>query len=262
MPPHEQQRIRALLEMEEEGEFHAQFHGKMIAYLRQQYNAQEDPRTVSELFANSFFSAESLTPGLGALVGVVNESIHKFYSNKKNQLQYLVKKQSITTHQCLCSRQANLPIANPSQRIQCLLCNGYFHLSCINLSKAKAQYTCPECTLYSLDPLHKIIETIVPPLRFKPSKDHHCKTIKFATSNPIKNQSVEIRCLRLDEAGGDEQITWPDLGEVQLNGRRLLDFRPLHKNSSLKKRKDEKFTTKDYLENNTLILKEAKATKD
>lgn len=40
-----------------------------------------------------------------------------------------------------------------------------------------------------------------------------------------------------------EEPTWPDIGELTLNGRRVFEFKPLQCNSSLKKRKDEKFTT-------------------
>ncbi len=56
-------------------------------------------------------------------------------------------------------------------------------------------------------------------------------------------QSVEIRCIRLDGKQGSEEPTWPDIGDIAINGKRMIEFKPLQNNSSLKKRKDEKFTT-------------------
>jgi hypothetical protein len=41
------------------------------------------------------------------------------------------------------------------------------------------------------------------------------------------------------------EITWPDFGEVCLNSTRILELKPLQANSSVKKRKDEKYTTSD-----------------
>jgi hypothetical protein len=55
--------------------------------------------------------------------------------------------------------------------------------------------------------------------------------------------SVEVRCIKLDGKIGSEESTWPDIGELSMNGRRVIEFKPLPNNSSLKKRRDEKFTT-------------------
>lgn len=41
------------------------------------------------------------------------------------------------------------------------------------------------------------------------------------------------------------EITWPDVGELTINNVRVLEFKPLVLNSSLKKRKDEKYFTND-----------------
>ena len=61
----------------------------------------------------------------------------------------------------------------------------------------------------------------------------------------IKNErtiGIEIRCIRID--GKDiktlYETTWPDLGEILINDKKLLELKPLQQNSSLKKRKDEK----------------------
>ena len=41
------------------------------------------------------------------------------------------------------------------------------------------------------------------------------------------------------------EITYPDFGELYVNTTKVLDFKPLLSNSSLKKRKDEKYTMSD-----------------
>lgn len=51
-------------------------------------------------------------------------------------------------------------------------------------------------------------------------------------------QLIELRSIKID--GQYEDISWPDLGDLQLNGKKIQDFRPLANNSCLKKRKDEK----------------------
>jgi len=57
---------------------------------------------------------------------------------------------------------------------------------------------------------------------------------------------VEVRCIRIDGKYGAEEPTWPDVGDVWINEKRVLEFRPLQNNSSLKKRKDEKLTTREF----------------
>ncbi len=49
---------------------------------------------------------------------------------------------------------------------------------------------------------------------------------------------LEVRCIRLDGKNNYE-LTWPDYGYIKFNEAKLLDFKPLVSNSSLKRRKDE-----------------------
>jgi hypothetical protein len=56
---------------------------------------------------------------------------------------------------------------------------------------------------------------------------------------------IEIRSIRLD-AKYLYETTWVDHGELIINKTKVMEFKPLNSNSSLKKRKDEKFTTRDY----------------
>lgn len=65
--------------------------------------------------------------------------------------------------------------------------------------------------------------------------------------NKLKDQSdlkLEIRCIRIDGSKNINETTWPDFGLIRINDEPILDLKPLSFNSSLKKRKDEKYTFK------------------
>jgi hypothetical protein len=79
----------------------------------------------------------------------------------------------------------------------------------------------------------------------------------------LKQQHIEIRCLKFDGKEGLDEISWPDKGHLSFNREFVATFRPMSMNTSLKKRKDEKFTTNskiNYNEKNEFILAEERAT--
>lgn len=53
------------------------------------------------------------------------------------------------------------------------------------------------------------------------------KTLSFAMKSKQPGLSVEVRCIKLDGKCGAEEPTWPDIGELSVNGKRVHDFRPL-----------------------------------
>lgn len=72
-----------------------------------------------------------------------------------------------------------------------------------------------------------------------------------------------MRCLRFDGKDGLDEITWPDKGRLSFNKENVANFKPMSVNTSLKKRKDEKFTTNQKIyfnEKNDFILTEERAT--
>jgi E3 SUMO-protein ligase PIAS1 len=67
--------------------------------------------------------------------------------------------------------------------------------------------------------------------------------------------------LRIDEYHGLDEPTWPDYGEILVNGVRLFDFKPLAQNTSLKKRKDSVYVLREKIkigEANFVTLRELK----
>jgi hypothetical protein len=64
-------------------------------------------------------------------------------------------------------------------------------------------------------------------------------TFREFKSNP--SYALEARCIRLEDKSHEQ--CWPHNGELILNQFKYLEFKPLQQNSSLKKRKDEKFVS-------------------
>ena len=52
---------------------------------------------------------------------------------------------------------------------------------------------------------------------------------------------IEFRSIRVDLKYLYD-YTWPDLGEISVNDKKIMDLKPLQNNSSLKRRKDDKIT--------------------
>ncbi|EAR85477.2 MIZ zinc finger protein (macronuclear) [Tetrahymena thermophila SB210] len=167
-------------------------------------------------------------------------------------------KQELNKNECICNScdrlYRDLNKIREEERfnkaIQCVTCNNKFHPTCVKVSVNSEQariYECPICTLEKLDPLNKPVEVIQPPTIIS---GQGCITY-FQVSNELylklgkKNHSVEIRCIRIDGTKNMYETTWPDSGECSLNNQKLKEYQPLQQNSSLKKRKDEKYTLKD-----------------
>lgn len=108
-------------------------------------------------------------------------------------------------------------------------------------------FECPRCTLKKMDPINKVSEVIVAPMLLSGIglKTSFDVPADVYTMLGKKNHAVEIRCIRIDGTRNMYEPTWPDMGEIELNGSKLREFVPLQTNSSLKKRKDEKFTLRD-----------------
>jgi hypothetical protein len=51
----------------------------------------------------------------------------------------------------------------------------------------------------------------------------------------------------VDDNHGLDEPTWPDYGEILVNGTRVMDFKALAQNTSLKKRKDAVYVLKEKL---------------
>lgn len=117
------------------------------------------------------------------------------------------------------------------------MCCMNYHMTCLGLSTKETHksHVCPRCVIQNIDPMSRPIHTLAAVTPFHPVKINHKSFTFMSPKVPI-----EVRCIRIDNKHGDEENTWPDVGELIFNGKRALEFKPLQVNSSLKKRKDDK----------------------
>ncbi|CAK89293.1 unnamed protein product (macronuclear) [Paramecium tetraurelia] len=163
---------------------------------------------------------------------------------------------------CVCQGK---PANETENLIQCLLCLNYLHFNCIAKSKESfdkcykdQEFVCPPCVLKYMDHFNKIQSSLVPPSPFQQMGQINHKAFNFTCDQTI----INIRCVRQESKINCEEITWPDIGELFLNQKKIQDFKPLINNHSLKKRKDDHILTTEVLPQNCLQIKECIPTPD
>lgn len=121
-------------------------------------------------------------------------------------------------------------------------CGAKFHHECLPWRMSDLQsFECPSCIILNNDPLNDVIQILYDPsilisdyqYQFKVSVDQYAKMTEDV------NIGLEVRSIKLDGEHFFEQ-TWPDRGAIKLNSKVVKEVKPLHQNSSLKKRRDEK----------------------
>ena len=204
-----------------------------------QYTAPQDLLQLSGLFENPF---AALTQNLARM--------------NPNFMQMPTK--TVDLKACICSvavtdEQENLILVCINKD-----CQRKVHIACVKV-KADTEdakiYECFDCVLKRCDPLHEVLSTLKSPSVLNNSKlDFMLDTEYIRMANTNEAIGVEIRCIRLEEKNIEQ--TWPHQGELYVNSRRELEFKPLQQNSSLKKRKDEKLFTRNVVPGlNSLFIK-------
>ncbi|CAK74569.1 unnamed protein product (macronuclear) [Paramecium tetraurelia] len=148
--------------------------------------------------------------------------------------KYWRQAQSPSCDQCFCGNQLHY-----KQIVKCQLCEKHFHINCLDKSydeRYVKHFTCPRCTLYHMDQFCEVISVIIEPFSFKKTGLTSTKTVKFKSDTNM----IDVRCIRMDCPLSAEEITWPDLGELHINNKKVAEFIPLAQQSCQHKRKDEK----------------------
>lgn len=165
---------------------------------------------------------------------------------------------------CFCSSllfKAKTP--NSSNILVCVneKCKKGYHAECLKYSEKDIEkeskiFECPQCILLKNDPLHEVIETLVHPFLICQSLQSQQEFIlnQVAMKKIYEDLEigVEIKSIKLEGKYLNEQ-TWMDSGDLYLNSKKVMDFKPLQINSALKKRKDEKFFTRECLNNINIV---------
>lgn len=121
-------------------------------------------------------------------------------------------------------------------------CGAKFHHECLPWRMSDLQsFECPSCIILHNDPLNDVIQILYDPSILVNDFDYAFKLTadNFAKMTDDVNIGVEVRSIKLDGEHFFEQ-TWPDRAAIKLNAKVLKEVKPLHQNSSLKKRRDEK----------------------
>ena len=198
----------------------------------------------------------SLPPQINFNNQLPKKQIQNIYSMLP-QLQQQLQQHQFQEPTCYCGLSVN---SNQDDVVRCTnpQCNRILHSFCMKIKNIKeygAIFECPDCTLRRSDPLHEVIYTVLQP--FVLNNDRSNFTMDNEQFMLIKNNEnigLEIRCIRLEDNSHEQ--CWPHTGELILNNSKQRDFKPLAANISLKKRRDEKFFTRDvFLGHNTCLIK-------
>lgn len=164
---------------------------------------------------------------------------------------------------CICNLLNSKNKIKSDFNLICLnpLCGRKFHSECLlikeeNLERESLIFECPCCVIEKNDPLTETKTILISPFLMNSTTQQRLiidqKTMDQIVNDP--NLGVVVKCLKIDGKNNNEHA-WLDSGDLYLNNSKILDFKPLPNNSALKKRKDEKFFTRDNLLAGINILK-------
>jgi uncharacterized protein YaaR (DUF327 family) len=97
--------------------------------------------------------------------------------------------------------------------------------------------SCLPCHLERLMPDRQVLKTLFIGYLNKDKKKHFCSFLQKPSEMP-PNAKVQIRCFKLKE-GAQNIIQFPDSATFTMHKNIVKEFVPLHRQSSLKHRKDE-----------------------
>jgi len=177
----------------------------------------------------------------------LNPIIRRIVANYEDsrRAERLLNKSIPKTPKCIC--EGNFDKVFQNDVIQCInkKCGRILHRQCLKLKSKKEDYPlfeCPSCVLSKCDPLHEIQETLIPP--FLVDNKTKAFTLSYKLYESMEKSlryAVEVRSIKLEDKSHEQ--CWPNTGEMRINYKKVMEFKPLQQNSSLKKRKDEKFFT-------------------
>lgn len=180
---------------------------------------------------------------------------NKNLGEQTSQSMNLEKLKLKNMDKCYClenTQQAINPniLKNDKNMIQCVTCYKNFHSECMMWPEEEMyNFECPRCIIQCNDPLNEVKKTLIEP-SILVSDINYRISIETEDFQNIQNENlpigIEIRCIKLDGLHFFEQ-TWPDKAAIKINGKTIKDIKPLHQNSSLKKRRDEKLYIKSQI---------------
>lgn len=131
----------------------------------------------------------------------------------------------------------------------CKSCNQIFDNHIVRWPDSKSHlFECPSCIILKNDPLNEVIQVLYEPsiLKSNFTYNYNLKLSEYQAINTDPRVGIEIRTLKLDGEHFYDQ-TWPDKCCIRLNGKIVKEIEPLNQNSSLKKRRDQKYFMRHHI---------------
>lgn len=143
------------------------------------------------------------------------------------------EKVSIIESTCLCHELVD---HSSSKRIfNCIHCGSLYHSDCMKKPENSQTNECLPCHLKLIVPNRRVKKQLFLGTLARGCKRHE---INFTLDlSEMEGCRLQMRCFRLKE-NMSNFILFPDLASIEVNGVHTKDFIPLHRQSSLKYRKD------------------------
>ena len=136
---------------------------------------------------------------------------------------------------CVCEKQVTS--ASTNNTFGCTNCGFTYHNECMK-RKEKIKH-CTMCHLKLLLP-NKQSKRVFFMGYLRRGKKRHEFSFFMNEDDYAMKYRIQVRCFRIKEST-QNFILFPDHAEIQVNGFQSKEFAPLHRQSSLKYRKDEPF---------------------
>lgn len=165
---------------------------------------------------------------------------------------------STGSYECVCPRTTrDLQFSEPKE--VCYRCGRACHTNCLWGRDSKEEsYECPLCFLTNCLPNKQVQQILFAGFLRQTKKDK----IEYKINLPLEGVGLEecqleARCVRLCKDSRYD-LAWPMNSALLLNGKKIMDFKPLSINSSLKRRTDDEITFEKRLleKQNTIVIEE------
>lgn len=138
---------------------------------------------------------------------------------------------------CFCGKHLGTLSASQNVLFTCFYCDRRYHADCMR--RTEESQLCLYCNLKRLIPNKEVKKILFAGILQKNRKKHIIKFSMLEQDLSIRFK-IQVRCFRL-KPDCDNFILFPDSAKFKLKEHEVQDFQPIHRQSSLKYRKDEPF---------------------
>ena len=138
---------------------------------------------------------------------------------------------------CFCGKHIDLVASSTEPTINCVYCQKKYHADC--MKRDVDLEVCAFCHLKLMLPNRQVKKTLFVGLLLKGRKRHEF-TVPISEEDLSIQYKVQVRCFKLNK-NCQTNILFPDSIAFNSKNYTIKEMAPLHRQSSLKFRKDEPF---------------------